>query len=98
MPWLLHLKLDWTFFRARIDGVLTFRAVSDAKAKQRIAEGSPSGEPDIFASLLNAKDPETGQGFTTEELVSEGGLMIVAGNFPVSHLPSHIPDNQLPQY
>jgi len=35
---------------------------------------------DYFASLMEAKDPETDRGFSQEELISEAGLLIIAGS------------------
>jgi len=34
---------------------------------------------DLFDALLQARDPDTGKGLTTEELVAEAGVLIVAG-------------------
>lgn len=39
-----------------------------------------SERKDFFHYLLNAKDPETGEGFTTPELWAEAGLLIIAGS------------------
>lgn len=41
---------------------------------------------DIFASLLEAKDPKTGEGFSLPELVSESSLLLVAGKLCTSYL------------
>jgi cytochrome P450 len=39
-----------------------------------------SGRKDIFSYLLNAKDPETGEGLPKSELWMEGNTLIVAGS------------------
>ena len=39
-----------------------------------------TGRRDIFAFLLHAKDPETGEGFPMPELWMEGNTLIVAGS------------------
>jgi len=36
---------------------------------------------DAYASLLNAKDPETGKGLDMNELIAEAGVLIIAGMF-----------------
>lgn len=53
------------------------------RTKETGQSGSPlmeSGRRDIFSFLLNAKDPETGQGFPMNELWMEGNTLIVAGS------------------
>jgi cytochrome P450 len=53
------------------------------RTKDSKASGSPrleSGRRDIFSFLLNAKDPESGQGFHQNELWMEGNTLIVAGS------------------
>lgn len=35
---------------------------------------------DFFAALLQAKDPETGRSFSTDQLVAEAGLLTIAGS------------------
>lgn len=44
----------------------------------RVKEGTSYKTRDILASLLEFKDPETGEAFTLPELVSESSLLIVA--------------------
>lgn len=41
--------------------------------------GGSKGKYDLFSVLIDAKDPETGEGFTLEELWSESKLLIGAG-------------------
>jgi cytochrome P450 len=53
------------------------------RTKANAQSGSPlmeSGRRDIFSFLLNAKDPESGQGFHQNELWMEGNTLIVAGS------------------
>lgn len=38
-----------------------------------------TGKKDFFAVLSSAKDPETGSGFTQEEIIAESTTLIVAG-------------------
>lgn len=57
-----------------------------AFAKRQVIERSQntsldtSGRKDIFHYLLNAKDPETGEGLPKSELFMEGNTLIVAGS------------------
>jgi len=37
---------------------------------------------DFFYYLLDAKDPETGEGFETKELWGEANVLMIAGLFP----------------
>ncbi len=79
MPALLKLKLDKILFRSLTDGTRRYEAFSKAQSDERIKQGNNCEVNDIFASLLEAKDPETGEGFSLPELVSESSLLIVAG-------------------
>ncbi len=45
-----------------------------------LADAVESSKKDIFSLLLRAKDPETGEGFSTPELLMEGNTLIVAGS------------------
>lgn len=79
MPGLLKLHLDKILFRRLTDGTRQYEAFSKAQSDARIKEGTSYETRDIFASLLEFKDPETGEAFTLPELVSESSLLIVAG-------------------
>ena len=80
MPWILKLKLDWILLRKQLEGARQFKAISRAQSNARIiAEGDESEKNDIFAALMKSQDPETARTFSTAELVSEGGLLIIAG-------------------
>lgn len=79
MPALLKLKLDKILFRSLTDGTRRYEAFSKAMSDERIKQGNIYEVEDIFASLLEAKDPETGEGFSLPELVSESSLLILAG-------------------
>lgn len=78
MPSILTFKIDKIFFSELVRGTFEFQALSKAQSDWRRA--APQKYNDLFAAILGAKDPETGKGFTTEELVAEAGLFIVAGS------------------
>ncbi len=79
MPALLKLKLDKIFFRSLTEGTRRYEAFSKAQSDEHIEQGDTYEVEDIFASSLKAKDPETGEGFSLPELVSESSLLIVGG-------------------
>jgi len=80
MPQILTLKLDKLIFRKLTAGTYQYQALSKSQSDWRIANSSNIKSRDIFSALLSARDPETGLGFTHEELVSEAGLLIIAGS------------------
>jgi cytochrome P450 len=53
---------------------------SKAQAMERTKLGLDVDRKDFFYYLLNAKDPETGAGFTMNELWGESNLLIIAGS------------------
>lgn len=78
MPGLLKLHLDKILFRRLTDGTRQYKTFSKAQSDARIKDGTLYKTRDIFASLLEFEDPETGEAFTLPELVSESSLLIVA--------------------
>ena len=55
-------------------------AYSKAQAAERTKIGVETDRKDFFYYLLNARDPETGKGFTGPELWGESNLLIIAGS------------------
>lgn len=55
-------------------------AYSKAQAAERTKIGMDTDRKDFFYYLLNARDPETGKGFSTPELWGESNLLIIAGS------------------
>ena len=80
MPGLLKLKLDKIFFRSMLKEAARFEALSKDQSNWRTAQRKSNLDyPDLFSALMESCDPETGTGYTQEELISEAGLLIVAG-------------------
>lgn len=79
MPALLNLGLDSIFLRKLMQGTHELKALSKDQSDWRISQGDTLPQRDLFGALLEAKDPETGQGLSTEDLVAEAGILIVAG-------------------
>jgi cytochrome P450 len=77
MPELLNLKLDKVLFSKLIEGVNRFTSLSASIFQWRFAQTACN---DLFSALLEAKDPETGHGFSTDQLISEAGLLTIAGS------------------
>jgi cytochrome P450 len=53
---------------------------SKGQAMERTKLGLDVDRKDFFYHLLNAKDPETGKGFSMDELWGESNLLIIAGS------------------
>lgn len=86
MPWILKLKSDWSFLGRYLEGVRRFKEVTAVQSNARIAAEDDNVEhKDIFAALLKAKDPDTGRSFTTSEMVSEAGFLLIAGRATFWH-------------
>jgi cytochrome P450 len=59
---------------------MEYMAYSKAQAAERMKIGLDGDRKDFFYYLLNARDPETGKGFSTPELWGESNLLIIAGS------------------
>jgi cytochrome P450 len=60
-------------------GTYDFEALSKAQSDWRASQDDNNVRKDLFAALLEARDPETGRGLSPQELVAEAGILIVAG-------------------
>ena len=80
MPLILKLKLDQLLFRKLTHDTRQFQALSKSISDWRVTRGKYTGFRDLFSYLLEAKDPETGRGYTNEELIAEAGILIVGGS------------------
>jgi cytochrome P450 len=67
-------------FRNIYEKRMEYMAYSKAQAAERTKVGLDTDRKDFFYYLLNARDPETGKGFTTPELWGESNLLIIAGS------------------
>lgn len=64
-----------------INGVKGFQALSKGQSDWRLARGNiVVGTGDVFADLVEAKDPETGNGLNEEQIVAETGSLLLAGS------------------
>ena len=72
--------LDKVLFRKIAAGRSRYMQYSKQQAGERMKMGLDVERKDFFYHLLNAKDPETGKGFTTPELWGESNLLIIAGS------------------
>lgn len=81
VPALLKLNLDRICFPSLTRGVADFFRLSEAQSSWR-ANVDPASLPhrDLFAALLDARDPDTGKGYSQPDLVAEAGILIVAGS------------------
>ena len=79
MPSLKRLGLDRVLFpRIRADRQ-RFMAYSKERLAERMVVGTDTDRRDFFYYLLDAKDPETGEGFSTTELWGESNVLLIAG-------------------
>ena len=79
MQGLARLHLDKILFRDLAAANARYEAFSKMQADHRIAKGDQVTVKDVFHFLQKGKDPETGEGFTLNELVAEASLLILGG-------------------
>lgn len=80
MPIINKLSLDKILFHRIAAGRARYMAYSRQQLTERTALGDETDRRDFFYHLLKARDPETGQGFSTPELWGESNLLIIAGS------------------
>lgn len=80
LPIIHRLGLDKILFPNLVRDRNEFMNFSKAQALQRTKQGTDTDRKDFFSYLLHAKDPLTGQGFSTPELWAESNLLIIAGS------------------
>ncbi|KAF1960044.1 cytochrome P450 [Byssothecium circinans] len=72
--------LDKVLFRKIAAQRGQYMQYSKSQAMERTKMGLDVDRKDFFYHLLNAKDPETGKGFSMDELWGESNLLIIAGS------------------
>ncbi|KAF2027825.1 cytochrome P450 [Setomelanomma holmii] len=72
--------LDKILFRKIAGQRARYMQYSKGQAMERTKLGLDVDRKDFFYYLLNAKDPETGKGFSMDELWGESNLLIIAGS------------------
>lgn len=75
MPIVDKLKFDKVMFPKLAAGRARYMAYSKAQLAERTKLGEETDRRDFFYYLLKARDPETGQGFSTPELWGESNLL-----------------------
>ncbi len=85
IPQFAKLKLDKYLFPAAIAARNRFIKFVTRTVRERLGKISPTSpslapeNADVFANLAAAKDPETGESFTLNEIAAESTTLIVAG-------------------
>jgi cytochrome P450 len=79
-PLLHETGLDKVVFPKLASIRARVKAFAVKQLKERIEAGKMGEKRDLVYFLGNAKDPETGEGLSLQELGSEAALLIVAGN------------------
>ena len=103
MPDLKKLGLHRVLFPDLLAQRTRFMGYSRARLQKRMQLGTDTDRRDFFYFLLNAKDPETGLGFSTQELWGESNVLLIAGSdttstafsatfFYLSHYPKYLKD------
>lgn len=86
MQGIAALQLDKILFRDLATANARYEAFSKKQADERILKGDKLETKDVFYFLQKGRDPETGEGFTLHELVSEASLLILGGKLTRLHL------------
>lgn len=83
LPQFVDFKIDRILIRGMAEKAKAFQAASKEIAEARKMEGELKNK-DIYGAVLAAKDPNTGESFSSMELWAESTLLIIAGktNFP----------------
>ncbi|KUJ17796.1 cytochrome P450 [Mollisia scopiformis] len=79
-PMMKTLGLNKVLFREINNTRMQYMAYSKKQFGERMKIGYETDRKDFFYYLLNAKDSETGRGFTSPELLGESNLIIIAGS------------------
>jgi len=77
-PELAKWKLENYFFSSAVKQGQRFLDLARSLAEQRMSEDK-GDQMDIFSLMVDARDPETGTGFSLPELWAESKFLIVAG-------------------
>lgn len=75
MPIIDKLKIDKVMFPQIAAGRAKYMAYSKGQLTERTKLGEDADRRDFFHYLLKARDPETGEGFKTQELWAESNLL-----------------------
>ncbi|KAL2811856.1 cytochrome P450 [Aspergillus granulosus] len=79
-PLVEKLKLNRLLYPGAKQKAMRFNAKSRQIMEERKARGGGANENDVFSHLLAAKDTETGQGLSIQQLWVESNLLIIAGS------------------
>jgi cytochrome P450 len=80
MPIVDKLKVDKFLFPQIASRRAKYMTYSKSQLTERTKLGEETDRRDFFYYLLKARDPETGEGFSTPELWGESNLLIIAGS------------------
>lgn len=78
-PALANLKLEWLFYKKGLWMREKYLQLMSNLVKSRLSAGKDSRN-DLFSFIADAKDPETGLGFSESELWAESRFLLIAGN------------------
>lgn len=78
LKYLQYLQLDKVFYRKGLWMREKYLQLMARLVKDRLSTEKDS-QNDLFSFLIDAKDPETGKGFTESELWAESRFLLIAG-------------------
>ncbi len=78
-PALANLQLDKLLYRKGLQMREKYLALMSKLVKSRLSADKNS-QNDLFSFVVDAKDPETGRGFTESELWAESRFLLIAGD------------------
>lgn len=81
-PALAKLRLEKLFARRTLEMREKYLKLMAYLVKSRL-EADQHDHNDLFSHLVEAKDPETGEGFTESELWAESRFLLIAGEKPI---------------
>ena len=79
-PGLQKLKLDKLFASRTLQIREKYLKLMSELVRSRLSTGKDL-QSDLFANVIDAKDPETGKGFSEDELWAESRFLLIAGRY-----------------
>lgn len=77
-PALQKLRLEALFYRRGLEMREKYLKLMSSLVRSRLAAGK-SSRNDLFSFIVDAKDPDTGVGFSEDELWAESRFLLIAG-------------------
>ena len=80
IPWIQELIFEVPFLDRLLSSARQFLSITKAQSSTRIeGDDTVTERKDIMSTLLEAKNPSTGEPLPEKELVSEAVILLIAG-------------------